>query len=114
MGQEKEYDILLDRGMRTSQELDEVIMDGLSRYRANPNDEFLRKLIPFLADVKMSVLRQNIDIIELTASKEDEDIMMESAQRSLANAQSEAYQISDEMASLVASQKASDDYTPSL
>ena len=39
---------------------------------------------------------------------------MESAQRSLANAQSEAYQISDEMASLVASQKASDDYTPSL
>ena len=113
MGQEKEYDIPLNRGMKMSQELDEVIMDGLNRYRANPNDEFLKKLIPFLTDLKLDVLRQNVDIVELTADKEDKDILLASAQRSLANAQSEAYQISDEMANLRA-QNSRDDYTPSL
>ena len=40
-------------------------------------------------------------------------MLLASAQRSLANAQSEAYQISDEMANLRA-QNSRDDYTPSL
>lgn len=113
MGQEKEYDALIDKGARMARELDDVIIDGLNRYKANPNDEFLKNLIPYLAGLKLDILRQNVDAISLLASDEDKDILLDSARRSLANAQNEAYQISDEVATLV-EQKVQDDYTPSL
>ena len=92
-------DTIMNKNSDMANSLDMVIMEAIEKFKGNPNDEYLRRLLPYLAELRVDILKQNVNIAQMNTNKEDEEVV-EYAKRSVANAKTNAYEVSDIIAKL--------------
>ncbi len=104
-------ELLVDSLMRINNKLFQAISEGLKRYKENPNDEFLKYLLPFLSEIRENVLAHQVDVVEFLNL--NDEMVLDNSKRMLDKAKNETASLKDEIDKLNPDHSF-DGYTPSL
>ena len=101
----KNLELLADPLVRINNKLFQAISEGLKRYKENPNDEFLKYLLPFLSEIREDVLTEFLNL--------NDEVVLDNSKRMLDTAKNDTASLKDEIDKLNPDNSL-DNYTPTL
>ena len=104
-------ELLADPLVRINNKLFQAVSEGLKRYKENPNDEFLKYLLPFLSEIREDVLTHQVDVVEFLNL--NDEIVLDNSKRMLDTAKNDTASLKDEIDKLNPDNSL-DNYTPTL
>ena len=107
----KNLELLADPLVRINNKLFQAISEGLKRYKENPNDEFLKYLLPFLSEIREDVLRHQVDVVEFLNL--NDEVVLDNSKRMLDTAKNDTENLKVEIDKINPNNNL-DNYTPSL